>query len=122
MVHWLFDRLPRTQWIFWSSVVGVLAVTVPVLALVVVRGSLASGLSEVRQGFLVSTIAHVMLGPVVPLLAWVVSLVRLAWRSERVGTPEEFWKLHKTMLWSLVGAIMGVVVMALLFFPSLPRG
>ncbi|MFN8856372.1 MAG: hypothetical protein ACK50P_12455, partial [Planctomycetaceae bacterium] len=28
-VHWLFDRLPRTQWIFWTSLVGVIAATLP---------------------------------------------------------------------------------------------
>jgi cbb3-type cytochrome oxidase subunit 1 len=39
-----------------------------------------------------------------------------------MAAPEEFWKLHKTMLWSLVGAIVGVVVMALLLLPGLLRG
>lgn len=117
MVHWLFDRLPRTQWIFWSSVVGVVTVTVPVLALVLGSGGLGGGLSGVGDGFLVSAIVHALLGPVVPLLAWVVSLVRLAWRSERAAAPEEFWTLHKAMLWSLVGALAGVVLMLLLLLP-----
>jgi hypothetical protein len=122
MVHWLFDRLPRTQWIFWSSMVGVVTVTVPLFALVIGAGSFGGGSNNLAEGFLVSAFAHVMLGPVVPLLAWVVSLVRLAWRSERMAAPEEFWTLHKTMLWSLVGAIVGVVVMALLLLPGLLRG
>jgi hypothetical protein len=122
MVHWLFDRLPRTQWIFWSSMVGVVTVTVPLFALVVGAGGLGGGSNNLAEGFFVSAIAHVMLGPAVPLVAWVVSLVRLAWRSERTATPEEFWTLHKTMLWSLVGAFAGVVLMALLLLPFLLLG
>lgn len=119
MVHWLFDRLPRTQWIFWSSLVGVLMTTLPGVALVVGSQSSGGGWNSLGEGLLVSAFAHVLLGPVFLLLAWVVSLVRLAWRSERAAAPEEFWTLHKTMLWSLVGAMAGVVLMLPLLLPLL---
>ncbi|MFN6105623.1 MAG: hypothetical protein ACK5EA_14430 [Planctomycetaceae bacterium] len=74
MVHWLFDWLPRTQWIFWTSLVGVVFVVTAGLAVLFGFSGLTGGGPGLTEGLVVSLFGLAMLGPLVPVAAWVVSL------------------------------------------------
>ena len=114
MVHWLFDRLPRTQWIFWSSLVGVVFITVTVLWLLLGLTGLTGGRAGLTEGLVVALFSLAMGGPLVPVAAWVVSLIRLAFVTRGQEASEEFWLLHKMLLWSFVGTLAGLLVMGLI--------
>ena len=106
VVHWLFDRLPRTQWLFWSSLVGVFVASLPVCVL------LARGIGVGELPF-VPLIAFVLFGPAYFLGAWLVSLVRLSRWSPQPATRNEFWALHKSLCWALIGSALGLAIMIL---------
>ena len=106
VVHWLFDRLPRTQWLFWSSLVGVFVASLPVCVL------LARGIGVGELPF-VPLIAFVLFGPAYFLVAWLVSLVRLSRWSPQPATRNEFWALHKSLCWALIGSALGLAIMIL---------
>jgi len=106
-IHWLFDRLPRTQWVFWSTLVFLLVMSVPVTALFV-------GFRRPNEIPLTAVGAFVLLGPAYLLAAWLFSLVRLARWSRPPGTQPEFWALHKTLAGALVGAVVGLLGMLLI--------
>lgn len=101
-LHWLFDRLPRTQWVFWTSLVFILVASVPVTALF-------HGLQRPQEIPLTAAAAFVLAGPVYLLAAWLISLVRLVRWSRQPATRAEYWALHKALAWSLAGTIMGLV-------------
>lgn len=114
MVHWLFDRLPRTQWIFWTSLVGVVFLVTAGLAVLFGFGGLTGGGPGLTEGLLVSLFGLAMLGPLVPVAAWVVSLIRLAFLTRGQDAADEFWLLHRMLLWSFVGALAGLLLMGLI--------
>lgn len=107
-VHWLFDRLPRTQWILWSNLLLILVISV----IVVVP---FQGLQRPQEIPLVAAASFVLLGPVYLLVAWLLSLARLAWWSRPPGTPSEYWALNKSFLWSLAGTVVGLLGMGLIW-------
>ena len=114
MVHWLFDRLPRTQWIFWTSVVGVVFTTVAALSLLFGSGGLTGGGPGLTEGLVVSLFSLALGGPLVPVVAWVISLIRLAFVTKDQQASEEFWMLHRMLLWSFAGTVAGLLVMGMI--------
>jgi hypothetical protein len=62
----------------------------------------------------VSLFGLAMLGPLVPVAAWVVSLIRLAFVTKDQQASEEFWMLHRLLLWSFAGTVAGLLVMGLI--------
>jgi hypothetical protein len=114
MVHWLFDWLPRTQWIFWTSLVGVVFVVTAGLAVLFGFSGLTGGGPGLTEGLVVSLFGLAMLGPLVPVAAWVVSLIRLAFLTRGQDAADEFWLLHRMLLWSFAGTVAGLLVMGLI--------
>jgi hypothetical protein len=106
-VHWLFDRLPRTQWIFWSSLVWVVGLSLPVSGWNLRNRPLLDILMS-------TALLTVMLGPCYLLAAWLLGLIRLAIRPAGTVAPYEYWALHRALGWSLFGALMGIALMGLL--------
>jgi hypothetical protein len=107
-VHWLFDRLPRTQWIFWSSLVFVMLASVLVIGLL-------HGPQSPHEIPLAAGGAFVLLGPVYLPAAWLVSLVRLARWSRQPATRDEYRALHKTLAWALAGTVVGLLGIGLIW-------
>lgn len=101
-VHWLFDRLPRTQWIFWTSLVGVIAATLPLCLLAGVLNPIDC-LAEAAWAFL-------SLGPLYLVLAWLVGVIRLARQPSGTVGRHEFRALHRSLLGVIVGAAAGFLV------------
>lgn len=101
-LHWLFDRLPRTQWVFWSNLLLILVMSVPVTAFFV-------GLQRPQEIPLTAAAAFVLAGPVYLLAAWLISLVRLVRWSRQPATHAEYWALHKTLAWALAGTVGGLL-------------
>jgi hypothetical protein len=106
-VHWLFDRLPRTQWIFWSSLVWVVGLSLPVYGWILWNRPLLDILMS-------TALLTVMLGPCYLLAAWLLGLIRLAIRPAGTVASYEYWALHRALGWSLFGAVMGIALMGLL--------
>jgi hypothetical protein len=106
-VHWLFDRLPRTQWIFWSSLVWVVGLSLPVWGWSFRNRPVHALLWE-------TAILVVVFGPCYLLAAWLLGLIRLAIRPAGTVAPYEYWALHRALGWALFGAVMGVALMGML--------
>jgi len=106
-VHWLFDRLPRTQWIFWTSFAVMVLVTCLVLTTLFGASS-----GDLNAGFVLALFSIVLSGPLVAGLAWILSLVRLRCLPGESVAPDEWWALHRMLLWALVGSFVGIIVMA----------
>ncbi|MFN7803729.1 MAG: hypothetical protein ACK5TO_06935, partial [Planctomycetaceae bacterium] len=106
-VHWLFDRLPRTQWIFWSSLLAVVGLSVPV--------SVWNLWQRPIDDILLSTAILILLfGPGYILAAWLLGLIRLAMRPAGSVRSHEYWALHRSLGWALFGAVMGLALMGML--------
>ena len=108
-VHWLFDRLPRTQWIFWSSLMGVVGLSLPVVALMNMR----SGLIGIEIVVIV-LLVFAIFGPGYILVAWLLGVIRLAIRPAGTVASHEYRALHRALGWSLFGALMGLALMVML--------
>lgn len=106
-VHWLFDRLPRTQWIFWSSLLGVVGLSLPVWVSIFRNRPVLDTLVSIA-------VLIVGLGPGYLLAAWFVSLIRLAICPAGSVGSHEYWALHRTLGWALYGAVMGLALMSIL--------
>ncbi|MFN9372999.1 MAG: hypothetical protein ACK6D3_14055 [Planctomycetaceae bacterium] len=109
-VHWLFDRLPRTQWTFWSSLLAVVGLSVPVW----VWNLQTRPLEEIVVWTFVIVLVF---GPGYVLAAWIVSLIRLAIGPAGSVGSHEYWALHRTLGWALFGAVMGMALMGMLAKP-----
>lgn len=111
-VHWLFDRLPRTQWLFWSSLCGVTAV-VPLL--VVLTDLLSRPASNLLFYPLLAAVFLVELAPLYVFLAWLVAWIRLKLRRTDAAAepvpaqfgPSEPRALHRTLGGGLLGTLIG---------------
>lgn len=104
-VHWLFDRLPRTQWVFWSSLFWVIIASLPMI-LLLIRPTQPVAVFEFAGVY------FVLLGPAYLVAAWLLGVLRLARLPAGLVQPREFWALHKTLGWSLFGAGLGIALMA----------
>ena len=100
----MFDRWPRTQWIFWSSLGWVLLASLPVVALL-------HGLQRPSEIPLVAAAAAVMLGPVHLVFAWGLAVLRLWLQPTGSVQSHEFWALHRALGWSLLGGVIGLLLM-----------
>lgn len=103
-VHWLFDDLPRTQWVFWSSLFWVFAASLPVILLLAHRENSAAVP-------LVASVLFLLLGPLFLVGAWLLGVLRLARLPAGSVQPGEFRALHRTLGWSLFGAGLGIALM-----------
>ena len=115
LVHWLFGRLPKVQWLYWTSfliVIGLSFLVAP--AWISLSGHVPFGRSVLETPFYVG-VAFILAGPAFQLAAGVVAAIRLAVpRTPPVGS-DQWWALGKVMLWTLVGTLIGIAVMFLLF-------
>jgi len=104
-VHWLFDRWPRTQWIFWTSLPGVIAATIPLCLLA----------GEFHPLEILAEVVHLFLylGPAYFPLAWLVGVVRLWLQPAGSVLADEYRALHRALLGSLIGMLLGFLVMFL---------
>lgn len=109
-VHWLFDRLPRTQWIFWSSLAWVVGLSLPVLA-----WNLRD--RELLDMLVTTAVVVLVLGPGYILAAWLVGWIRLAIRPAGSVASHEYWALHRALGWALLGTVIGAIVMAVWLKP-----
>lgn len=107
LVHWLFDRLPRTQWVFWTSLMGVLVGSGPVVFLMANTTNLTDVTQNARDKFQ-------MWGPGCVVVAWLLSVIRLALLAGGGVRPGEYWALHRALGWSLFGMLMGFALMGML--------
>lgn len=103
-VHWLFDRLPRTQWVFWTSLAGV-AAAAPLIA---IAPELVSQPFSRWQSY---PNAFVLLlfefPPIYAILAWILACLRLKWGWAQAVVPADFRALHRTLGGSLFGTLLG---------------
>lgn len=105
-VHWLFDDLPRTQWVFWSSLFWVIVASLPVVLLLARHENPAAVP-------LITAVLFLLLGPLFLVAAWLLGVLRLARLPAGSVQPHEFRALHKTLGWSLFGAGLGIALMVL---------
>lgn len=111
LVHWLFDRLPRTQWLFWSSLAGV-AAFVPLLYF---HRQLSSDPAMLWWGLeypFFITYLLLLFGSAYAVSAWLLACLRLWWERFRAMTPSdlqgrEFEALHRMLGASLIGTVVG---------------
>lgn len=101
-LHWLFEWLPRTQWVFWSSLAGVVAATLP---LCLVTGGLNPIDMAADAAFL-----FLWFGPLYLLVAWLVSVIRLWLRPAGTVPPDEFRALHRMLRGTVLGMVAGFLV------------
>ena len=93
---------------------GVVFVVTAGLAVLFGFSGLTGGGPGLTEGLVVSLFGLAMLGPLVPVAAWVVSLIRLAFVTKDQQASEEFWMLHRMLLWSFAGTVAGLLVMGLI--------
>lgn len=106
-VHWLFDRLPRTQWIFWSSLIGLVGLSLPVWVWIFRNRPVPDTLVSIA-------VLIVVFGPGYLPAAWLLALLRLAIQPAGTVASGEYWALHRSLGWALFGAVMGVALMGML--------
>jgi len=109
-VHWLFDRWPRTQWIFWSSLFWVVALSLPVMVWSLKDRQILDMLVSAAVLFLVFAPGHI-------LAAWLLGVIRLAIRPAGTVASHEYWALHRALGWALFGTLMGLALMGMLAEP-----
>ena len=106
-VHWLFDRWPRTQWVYWTSFFWVMIVAVPFIALYCREQPL--------QFPIAALVVYVLGGPGFVLGAWLLSLIRLALKPASAVAPDEFWAIHRMLLGGVLGTLAGCGLMYFAF-------
>ena len=106
-VHWLFDRLPRTQWVYWTSLFWVIVASFPIIALLV-------GSRNLGEFPIIAAGSFLMLGPAYLFGAWLLGVIRLGMRPDGTVRQHEFWALHKALLWAFLGMLLGLLIMALI--------
>lgn len=108
-VHWLFDRWPRTQWVFWTSLFALAVFSFPLILLKQWFDN------NFIAGDLLTLPALLLLyGPVYVFGAWFLSLFRLRMLPARSVASREYWALHRTLVGALVGTLLGWLLLWLL--------
>lgn len=106
-VHWLFDRLPRTQWVYWTSLFWVILASFLIVALGV-------GSRNWNAFPIVAAGSFLMLGPVYCFGAWLLGVIRLGLRPAGSVQQSEFWALHRALYWAFLGMLLGFLIMVLI--------